>query len=393
MKKFFCSLFAFTILSIGAYCDMYFMLGADFGYANMAGNSGYYFGGFFDVQYYPFDGPIGLGVDLKARMPLIKYKDHKYQYRYTDPYNRIDEIRTLNSNTKYGGSDFMVAPTLSLRLFYKKHNNVYPVLKVFPVFAYSKHQEFEFVHLLDKSNSSKTIKEQYIGYGAEICLNKQSLWGVYPKLGTQFFVTYNHGKLLDTNEKYFSIGLGVRFYYRKSLLEERAAEKARLEAAQKQREYEARKAQIRQQEEQERLQAEALAIESGSLRAMIEFLNQYGDSANIRFAIEQVLSNNKNQSYKELSHFDNPYSFERGSVYYCSALDVYQWVSEYSFLAKVNGKIIYVETSNIENVKSRITHAFLKANGVLEYNTATSSLNIVPKFTLMLFNGIKIELD
>ena len=385
MKKFFCSLFAFTILSIGAYCDIYFMWGANLGYANMAGDGGFYADTFFDTQYYPFDGPIGVGLDLKLRLTGIHYE-------YLDGNQRVPKVKT---DMGLAGIDFMVAPTLSLRLFHKNIRSIlYPVLKVFPVFAYSRHKEFYFVMQPGQTARNwPSIFEPYIGYGAEICLNKPVYDGAHPWWGAEFFVTYNHGKLLDTKEKYFSIGLGARVYFRKSLIEKREMEKIELEAAQKQREYEARKAQIRQQEEQERLQAEALAIESGSLRAMIEFLNQYGDSANIRFAIEQVLSNNKNQSYKELSHFDNPYSFERGSVYYCSTLDVYQWVSEYSFLAKVNGKIIYVETANIENVKSRITHAFLKANGVLEYNTATSSLNIVPKFTLMLFNGIKIELD
>ena len=175
-----------------------------------------------------------MGLDLKLRLTGIHYE-------YLDGNQRVPKVKT---DMGLAGIDFMVAPTLSLRLFHKNIRSIlYPVLKVFPVFAYSRHKEFYFVMQPGQTARNwPSIFEPYIGYGAEICLNKQSLWGVYPKLGTQFFLTYNHGKLLDTNEKYFSIGLGVRFYYRKSLLEERAAEKARLEAAQKQREYEARNA-------------------------------------------------------------------------------------------------------------------------------------------------------
>lgn len=391
MKKKFIILAAFAIFSAGAYCDMYFMWGVDNGYTNMAGNSGWYFGTFLGAQYYPFDGPIGVGLDLKLRFPLINYKDYKYEYRYRNSLHNINEIRTAKSDIASIGIDFVVAPTLSLRLFYKEHKrNFHPVLKLYPVFAYSKHNEFSFLKLLDKSNSFKTISEPYIGGGIEICFNWTKAVE-YPRGGGEVFLMYNQGTLLDTKEKYFSIGLGIRGFLRSSIRDKRAVEKIRLEQERMQREYAAQKEQERIRLAQERAEAETAAIKSGSLPKMIDFINQYGDSENIRLAIEQFLSGNKNQSYKELKYFENPYSFEKGSVYYCSSLSVYQWISEYSFLAKVDGEIIYVETSNIENVKNRISYAFLKANGVMEYSSAMSSLKIVPRFTLMLFNGGKVE--
>lgn len=389
MKKKFIILAAFAIFSAGAYCDIYFMLGADLGYANMAGQGGFHFETFFDTQYYPFDGPIGVGLDLKLRLPRIGHN-------YRNEYKQMGEVLTsrLKSSTGPFNIDFVVAPTLSLRLFYKTNNrnlNLYPVLKVFPVFAYSRHGEPYFLMRLGQSaNDWPVISEPYIGGGAEICLNlTQDV--PYPKGGGEFFLTYSYGQLMHTKEKYFSIGLGARGFFRKSLLDKRAVEKIRLEQERMQREYAIQKGQERIRLAQERAEAETAAIKSGSLPKMIDFINQYGDSENIRLAIEQFLSGNKNQSYKELKYFENPYSFEKGSVYYCSSLSVYQWISEYSFLAKVDGEIIYVETSNIENVKNRISYAFLKANGVMEYSSAMSSLEIVPRFTLMLFNGGKVE--
>lgn len=384
MKKFFCSLFAFAIFSVGAYCDTYLMWGGDFGYANMAGNNGFYAGTFFDTQYYPFDGSIGVGLDLKLRIPFIRYKAHEYLYGHY----QNKEIQVTNT-----GVDFIAAPTLSLRLASFS-------LKAFPLFAYSIHSDFDFVEIDGQVRGN--VKEPYIGGGAEI-----GWFGHF----IDAFLTYSYGKLIYTKEKYFSIGFGVRFSSRikslqerkkeeeeKALAEQKRQQEYAEQQAQKQREYEAKQALMRQQEqerlqaEQERAQAETAAIESGSVKKMIDFVNQYGYSENINLAIERGLSNNKNQPYKELTYVGNPYSFERGSVYYCSALEVTQWLSEHSFLAEVNGKIIYVETSNIKNVKSRITHTFLKANGVYEYNSV-SRLNIVPKFTLMLLDDSKTDFD
>lgn len=384
MKKKFMVLVAFAIFSAGTYCDVYFMCGLDNGYVNQAGNGGYYASVFFDTLYYPFDGPIGLGMDLKLRFPILSYKGHRYQYRL----NTIGELRTASSSASHIGIDFVVAPTLSLRLFYKNHErNFYPVLKVFPVFAYSKHKEFVFLRLLNERSDMGTVSEPYIGYGGEICFNWTKSVD-YPTGGGDLFLTYSYGWLMDTKEKYFSIGLGIRGFLRRSLRDKRAVKKAELEQERIRAEYAALQEQKRQQAEQERQEAETAAIKSSSLDDMINFINQYGDSKNIRLAIERLLSRNENASYKEFSSYENPYSFERGGVYYCSSMEVFQWVSEYSFLAKVNGKIIYVETSNIENVRGRISYAFLKANGVYEYNSATS-FNVVPRFTLMLFNGAK----
>lgn len=379
MKKIFIFLAGFVIFSAGAYCDIYFMLGADLGYANMDGNGGFYAGTFFDTQYYPFDGPIGLGLDLKIRISNIINT-------FQNEYKQLGEV-LISKEKPYvkAGVDFMVTPTLSLRLFYKNRNrNLYPVLKAFPVFGYSRHKEhYYLLRLNHTSDDWPSISEPYIGGGGEICLNYSNEYPI--KWGGEFFLTYSYGYLMHTKEKYFSIGLGARGFLRKSLLDKRAAEKAALERTQRQIEYAEQQERIRQQKEQERSEAEAAAIKSGSLTEIINFINQYGDSKNARLAIERLLSGNENQSYKELKYFENPYSFEKGSVYYCSSLSVYQWISEYSFLAKVDGEIIYVETSNIENVKNRISYAFLKANGVMEYSSAMSSLNIVPRFTLMLF--------
>lgn len=383
MKKNFMVLIAFVIFSASTYCDIYFMWGLDNGYANMAGNGGYYSNILFDTLYYPFDGSIGLGVDLKLQFPWIHYKDHWSQYRQ----NTIGELITTKSGGLYTGIDFVVTPTLSLRLFHNRRN-YYPVLKVFPIFAYSKHKEFYFFRpYTGGSKYPATVSEPYIGYGGEICFNWTKSVD-YPTGGGDLFLTYSYGWLMDTKEKYFSIGLGIRGFLRRSLRDKRAVKKAELEQERLRAEYAALQEQKRQQAELERQEAETAAIKSGSLDNMINFINQYGDSKNIRLAIERLLSRNENASYKEFSSYENPYSFERGGVYYCSSMEVFQWVSEYSFLAKVNGKIIYVETSNIENVRGRISYAFLKANGVYEYNSATS-LNIVPRFTLMLFNGAK----
>lgn len=387
MKKKFMVLIAFAIFSIGAYCDIYFMLGADLGYANMAEHGGFIFETFFDTQYYPFDGPIGVGLDLKFRLPAI---DHVCEYDK----NFKETLFQHGSPAPRGRMDFVVAPTLSLRLvqldfgdlFFSGEASLYPVLKVFPVFAYSKHREPYFIiHTGQSPGDWPMISELYIGGGAEICFSMTG-YGEYPKGGGEIFLTYSYGRLMQTNEKYFSIGLGGRGFFRRSLRDKRAVEKAELKLAQLQAEYAARQEQKRQQEELERQEAEAAAIKSSSLDEMINFINQYGDSKNIRLAVEQVLSGNKNQPYKEFNGYENPYGFEKGSVYYCSSLNVHQWLSEYSFLAKVNGDVIYVETANIENLKNRISYAFLKANGVLEYNTAASSLKIVPRFTLMLFS-------
>lgn len=394
MKKQFMVLIAFVIFSASTYCDIYFMLGADLGYANMSGNGGFYYGTFFDTLYYPYDGPIGVGLDLKIRRPIIR---NNYQNEYKQlGKTLISKLKTAGC----GGIDFVVAPTLSLRLvqldfgcLFEKALNLYPVLKVFPIFAYSKHNESYFLMRLGQSADDwPGISEPYIGGGAEICFNLTQFED-YPTGGGEFFLTYSYGRLMHTKEKYFSIGLGARGFFRRSLRDKKAVKNAKLEQERRQAAYAALKEQERQQAEQERQEAETAAIKSGSLDEMVNFINQYGDSKNIRLAIERVLSRNENASYKEFSSYENPYSFERGSVYYCSSMEVFQWVSEYSFLAKVNGKIIYVETSNIENVRGRISYAFLKANGVMEYNSAMSSLNIVPRFTLMLFNGGKVSFN
>ncbi|MBD5436327.1 MAG: hypothetical protein HDR36_07450 [Treponema sp.] len=387
MKKKFMVLIAFVIFSASTYCDIYFMLGADLGYANMEGYGGFHLETFFDTQYYPFDGPIGVGLDLKLRFPIIRCE-------YRNEYKQMGKILTSKlRTTTTGGIDFVVAPTLSLRLFHKNYNynrnlHLYPVLKVFPVFAYSKHSTHYYLLNIEGQRLGLTrISEPYIGGGAEICFNL-TRFEDYPTGGGKVFLTYSHGWLMDTKEKYFSVGLGARGFFRRSLRDKRAVKKAKLEQERMQAEYAALQEQKRQQAELERQEAENAAIKSGSLDNMINFINQYGDSKNIRLAIERFLSRNENASYKEFSSYENPYSFERGGVYYCSSMEVFQWVSEYSFLAKVNGKVIYVETSNIEDVRGWISYAFLKANGVYEYNSATS-LNIVPRFTLMLFNSGK----
>lgn len=387
MKKNFMVLIAFVIFSASTYCDIYFMLGADLGYANMEEYGGFHLETFFDTLYYPFDGPIGLGLDLKLRLSILR-QDFRNEYK------QLGQILTseLRKSTDCD-IDFVVAPTLSLRLFHKNYNynrnlHLYPVLKVFPVFAYSKHGEHYYLMRLGQSGSRPRIAEPYIGFGGEICFNL-TRFEDYPTGGGEVFLTYSHGWLMDTKEKYFSVGLGARGFFRRSLRDKRAVKKAKLEQERLRAEYAALQEQKRQQAELERQEAETAAIKSGSLDNMINFINQYGDSKNIRLAIERFLSRNENASYKEFSSYENPYSFEKGSVYYCSSLNVHQWLSEHFFLAKVNGDVIYVETANIENVKNRISYAFLKANGVLEYNTVASSLNIVPRFTLMLFNSGK----
>ncbi|MDE5776633.1 MAG: hypothetical protein K2H67_07130 [Treponemataceae bacterium] len=386
MKKIFMLFVFLTIFSAGTYCDIYFMLGGDLGYVNMGGYGGFIFETFFDTQYYPFDGPIGLGMDLKLRLPVIR-REYRAEYKKGNKI-LISELMKAESTC---GVDFVVAPTLSLRLFHKNYNynrdlHLYPVLKVFPVFAYSKHSNhYYLLDIKGQTHGSTRIAEPYIGYGGEICFNWTKSVD-YPIVGGDLFLTYSYGWLIDTKEKYFSIGLGARVFLRRSLLDKRAVEKSKMELERMQAEYAAMQQRVREQKELEKQSAETAAIISGSLDEMINFINQYGDSKSVRLAIEQVLSGNENQSYKEFNGYENPYSFEKGSVYYCSSLNVHQWLSEHSFLAKVNGDVIYVETANIENVKNRISYAFLKANGVLEYNTAASSLNIVPRFTLMLFS-------
>lgn len=54
MKKNLLIFIACVIISFGAFCDTYFMWGGDTGYENMAGNNGWYFDTFFDVQHYFF---------------------------------------------------------------------------------------------------------------------------------------------------------------------------------------------------------------------------------------------------------------------------------------------------------------------------------------------------
>lgn len=389
MKKFFCSLFAFAILSVGTYCDTYLMWGGDVGYANMAGNGGYYTGTFFDTQFYPFDGSIGVGLDLKLRIPFIRHKVHSYLYEhYTNEEIQVTDL----------GVDFIVAPTLSLKLSSF-------TLKAFPLFAYSIHTDFDFVEVDGQVRGN--VKEPYIGGGAEISWAGRII---------EAFLTGSYGKLMHTKGKYFSIGLGVRCFsriksHREKIEEEKIAEQQALIRQQEEQE--------RLQAEQERAQAETVAIQSGSVKKMMEFANQYGGSENIRLAIERVLSNNKNQSYKEISLFDNPYSFEKGSVYYSPSTNfgrtvsiyVYQWLSQYSCLAQVTDapmdpenliydrqyfrtEIIYIEGENIKNIKGKkIDRAFLKANGVYVYNTAGGSFKIVPKFTLMLLDDSKTDFD
>lgn len=389
MKKKFLIFIFCPIFSFGAYCDVYLMWGIGTGYSNMAGNGGWcMFDTYFNTQYYPFDGPIGFGFDLRMKYTLIGY-DYKY-YEY-DRY-RPNKIKEINGHVGQNCVEFIACPTLLLRLFNHRNNGdgVHPVLKFFPVFAYSIHDAFNCYDDITQPIPSYSslpakpgVKEPCIGGGVELCLN----WArsQYPTGGGEVFLMYNQNKFLETKENYFSIGFGVRWYFRKSLLDEKALKKVALEQEQRQKEYAARQEQIRQQKAQERQDAENAAIQSGSLNEMINFINQYGDSANIKLAIERYFSKDKNQPHKEIKGYDNPYSFENGSVYFCSSMSVFQWVSKYSFLAKVNGDIIYVETSDIENLGSRISYAFLKANGVFEYSSAVSSLNIVPRFTLVLF--------
>ncbi len=390
MKKNLLIFIACVILSFGAFCDTYFMWGGDTGYENMAGNNGWYFDTFFDVQHYFFDGPIGLGLDLRVKFPIIGYR-YKFENKgyYSSRYSDVYDIG--------GGVDFIASPTLSLRLFYHKNNGkgLRPIIKFFPVFAYSIHEDFDYISTINndgRRSEQEKVKEPYIGGGIEICLNLTV--SQYPMGGSEFFLTYNQGKLIDTKENYFSIGFGVRGFFRKSPRDERIVRQLELEEFKRLEEESDREKQKRLQEEQkrqqrenERLRAEKSVIQSGSLTEIINFAEQYGYSANIRLAIERILSGNKNATYKELGNFENPYIFEKGTVYYCSSLTVFQWISEYSFLAKVKGDIIYVETISNEIVGNTKTiyYAYLKANGVMEYNSAMSSLNIVPRFTLMLF--------
>ena len=389
MKKTFMIFAAFVIFSASAYCDIYLMWGGDIGGESQGGP---YTGTFFDTQYYPFDGPIGLGLDLKVRWPFTSI-DYKYQKK-KDYSNKIETVQSYDGGF---GIDLIAAPTLSLRLFQNRNDGkgLRPVLKFFPVFAYATHPEFHFLRPIDQPKKEwKYVSELYIGGGFEACLNRTG--NPFPTRGTEFFLTFDYGKLMETKETYFSIGVGIRGFFRKSLRDEKTMMKLELEAAQERKQLleqeEKRRQEVFQQLERERLQrmqertaAEESALQSGSLREMINFVNQYGDSKNIRIAIERLLSENKNQSYKELTYYENPYSFERGSVYYCRSLTVYQWVSEHSFLAKTNdNSIIYIETANIGRVTNTISYAFLKSNGVMEYS-ARAGLQIVPKFTLMIF--------
>jgi hypothetical protein len=118
------------------------------------------------------------------------------------------------------------------------------------------------------------------------------------------------------------------------------------------------------------------------------YLNDYGDYFNEDAYVEiaRRITNNPNIDFHKIKSVQNPYAFEKESVYYCHELYVIQWMDR-AFSAAVyreRGDLIYIdEMPNVADIGKIINHAYLVYKGTAETTYANGGKGIIPVFKLI----------
>ena len=135
------------------------------------------------------------------------------------------------------------------------------------------------------------------------------------------------------------------------------------------------------------------ALSTKSLSEVIKYINEnrghryFHEEAYAEVA--KLVTGNKNVSLTDLPYISNPYSLEKGSLYYAPDISVYQWTGNGSFLAKISEdeypyKLIFIRNVyDVSKIGEYIQNAYLRYRGTYEYNSTYAGVQVVAEFDLV----------